>query len=86
MLKYFAITVDFNSHARVGRDETCLIRNVLGCAHFNSHARVGRDTPTTVLGFIPNDFNSHARVGRDWENIHYTVWYILFQLTRPCRA
>ena len=63
MKKYIA-SVNFNSHARVGRDHT-QVEKVEQSLHFNSHARVGRD----VYGFYVRgtcfDFNSHARVGRD---------------------
>ena len=36
---------DFNSHARVGRDDGYSYVTYDG-VHFNSHARVGRDTQT----------------------------------------
>ena len=65
MLKYFAITVDFNSHARVGRDYYRLFRYG-NHVNFNSHARVGRDLDITPKILNHSEyFNSHARVGRD---------------------
>ena len=57
-------TLNFNSHARVGRDNgTDVFKWWMG--DFNSHARVGRDTPRLDMWEELTDFNSHARVGRD---------------------
>ena len=77
---------DFNSHARVGRDFV-RFQDFLCKCNFNSHARVGRDM-NPVVGFAgyDSDFNSHARVGRDITAPRMKCNYILFQLTRPCRA
>ena len=78
--------MDFNSHARVGRDSTD-VGGDEAKKHFNSHARVGRDigrVRLTTTGRL--NFNSHARVGRD--AFIYSLNFFLqeFQLTRPCRA
>ena len=56
--------MDFNSHARVGRDGKDSIRQ-LTAADFNSHARVGRDWRSGEVNSMDENFNSHARVGRD---------------------
>ena len=58
--------VDFNSHARVGRDATAAIGALAATADFNSHARVGRDGHPPGGAETGADFNSHARVGRDY--------------------
>ena len=58
------IQQDFNSHARVGRDEG-LFESIGTWLDFNSHARVGRDEWLLVYKRRIMDFNSHARVGRD---------------------
>ena len=57
--------VNFNSHARVGRDymATDLQRRI---NNFNSHARVGRDCESNADKGMLANFNSHARVGRDF--------------------
>ena len=55
---------NFNSHARVGRDCTTVLR-CLPRRYFNSHARVGRDVSSTAFLIALYNFNSHARVGRD---------------------
>ena len=56
--------MDFNSHARVGRDAIePVLQNWI--TNFNSHARVGRDGNKTMEHVTQRDFNSHARVGRD---------------------
>ena len=55
---------NFNSHARVGRDNRQHSRQP-GTADFNSHARVGRDLSDLFSVRRPANFNSHARVGRD---------------------
>ena len=55
---------NFNSHARVGRDDSgfTLVPNP---EDFNSHARVGRDRWAESVRRKKTNFNSHARVGRD---------------------
>ena len=55
---------NFNSHARVGRDEDDKYYKYQ-ILDFNSHARVGRDLGAGDNISIDTDFNSHARVGRD---------------------
>ena len=76
---------NFNSHARVGRDEYKSITVFTRC-NFNSHARVGRDGMIWLLFGNEMDFNSHARVGRDLFSFPFSTMEFLFQLTRPCRA
>ena len=58
------LLMDFNSHARVGRDSKA-VPEVVGSPDFNSHARVGRDNDLAIACRPLMDFNSHARVGRD---------------------
>ena len=60
----WAVNVNFNSHARVGRDLRIHGRSTDG-DYFNSHARVGRDLGDTAAAASCSNFNSHARVGRD---------------------
>ena len=40
---------NFNSHARVGRDECSIALERMAAFHFNSHARVGRDAKDVEL-------------------------------------
>ena len=56
---------DFNSHARVGRDDGGLCEVCGVEPDFNSHARVGRDVIAAIENPDNTNFNSHARVGRD---------------------
>ena len=62
--------VDFNSHARVGRDEITIYK-AASCVYFNSHARVGRDIVPGAIHIQGVYFNSHARVGRDGAMLEY---------------
>ena len=74
--------MDFNSHARVGRDDDIIV-----CGRceddFNSHARVGRDLCQNFLCGFSGNFNSHARVGRDRLHLQIQTRPRQFQLTRP---
>ncbi len=74
--------VDFNSHARVGRDRN-VAHALPGNADFNSHARVGRDEKCLPMLQCNEDFNSHARVGRDRVADRLIIAGHKFQLTRP---
>ena len=56
---------NFNSHARVGRDQLFIAVPPDGYVYFNSHARVGRDKVICRVLKSNTNFNSHARVGRD---------------------
>ena len=72
-----AADIDFNSHARVGRDQILPARQ-LYAGHFNSHARVGRDRYQMQLRLLYYHFNSHARVGRDQLTLIYRLWLFDF--------
>ena len=56
--------LDFNSHAREGRDAAAMAYETLQ-ENFNSHAREGRDVFQYHLPNVFDYFNSHAREGRD---------------------
>ena len=51
--------MNFNSHARVGRDNDVLIDQNYS-ADFNSHARVGRDFEHLVLFFYADVISTHT--------------------------
>ena len=53
--------IDFNSHARVGRDDLDLITLERCNENFNSHARVGRDLWKT-LEVIRPEISTHTPV------------------------
>ena len=73
---YLLLPLNFNSHARVGRD-ILVSKAVKHLSYFNSHARVGRDIRAVGNTLIISlNFNSHARVGRDG-NSYLTVEKIL---------
>ena len=76
--------INFNSHARVGRDQTSL-RFPQPCHHFNSHARVGRDRDSFCCRLYER-ISTHTPV---WGvTLRLTIFDISrkFQLTRPCGA
>ena len=55
-----SLPIDFNSHARVGRDVE-IGGDTTKLGNFNSHARVGRDDFATPVD-SPGDISTHTPV------------------------
>ena len=73
---------DFNSHARVGRDNLNGQKILISAISTHTPAW-GATRPTIILNLLIFNFNSHARVGRDWYLLKSLTALIKFQLTRP---
>ena len=62
------ITVNFNSHAHVERDQAENAVDGQHSPHFNSHAHVERDKVSKGITAAAENFNSHAHVERDMQD------------------